>query len=370
MPKVILGFMGPSGCGKSSVINALLDEERLLPCNCLEACTAVAVEVAWNPVNEKSKAYRAEIEFVTAEEWKAELDLLVAELISLDPAARLNPSGDDAKVATAKIKAVYPDLAINKLTASSAAELMNDIVISKILGRHDIIEMAANKGSQFAAAIKPYIDSSLKSATLRQSIPYWPLVKVVRIFTRSPVLSTGLILVDLPGSGDSNAAREMVAQEYMQRVSAICIVARIERALTNAVARDLFGRGAALKRRLLRSGLLDDERTFFVLTHTDVINNDEFVDSQGLESEPAVAAISGRQQVISNRKDELSHERKDCAMRTKQLAASAKGLAKSIATLQGSKKANPQVMKRKRSDNKLQFSGTARTPLIILGFFL
>jgi GTPase SAR1 family protein len=295
LPRVVLGFMGPSGSGKSSVINALLEEDSLLPCNCTEACTAVAVEIAWNTDSDRNKAYRAEIQFVTAAEWKAELEVLVAELMSLDTEERRNPSGDDAKVAAAKFGTVYPDFDMGNLTEQSAAELMSDTIVSNMLGKVEKIEMAATRGKKFAQKIRKYIDSSPRinasGARQRKTAPYWPLIKVVQIFTKSAVLRTGLVLVDLPGSGDSNAARTIVAQDYLHQVTAICIVTDIKRALTNAVARNLFGRGAALKRQLLRDGLLDDEHTFFVLTCTDIISNQQVIQTQGLQKMPEIVEI-------------------------------------------------------------------------------
>lgn len=34
-PKITVGIVGDTGCGKSSVINALLDEERLVLTSCM-----------------------------------------------------------------------------------------------------------------------------------------------------------------------------------------------------------------------------------------------------------------------------------------------------------------------------------------------
>jgi hypothetical protein len=45
---------------------------------------------------------------------------------------------------------------------------------------------------------------------------FWPLIKVVRIFTKADALSTGAVIVDLPGVHDSNAARAAVAASYMK----------------------------------------------------------------------------------------------------------------------------------------------------------
>jgi ABC-type glutathione transport system ATPase component len=44
--KTVVGVVGATGAGKSSVINAMLDEERLVPTNCMRACTAVVTETA------------------------------------------------------------------------------------------------------------------------------------------------------------------------------------------------------------------------------------------------------------------------------------------------------------------------------------
>lgn len=43
---------------------------------------------------------------------------------------------------------------------------------------------------------------------------YWPLIEVVRIFCKAPVLDTGAVLVDLPGIQDSNAARAAISDKY------------------------------------------------------------------------------------------------------------------------------------------------------------
>lgn len=63
--RTVIGVVGATGAGKSSVINALMDEERLLPTNCMRACTAVVTELSYNYKNER---YRAEIEFISPDD--------------------------------------------------------------------------------------------------------------------------------------------------------------------------------------------------------------------------------------------------------------------------------------------------------------
>jgi hypothetical protein len=63
--RTVVGVVGNTGAGKSSVINALLDEERVVPTSCMRACTAVVTEISWNESDKPSEKYRAEIEFIS-----------------------------------------------------------------------------------------------------------------------------------------------------------------------------------------------------------------------------------------------------------------------------------------------------------------
>lgn len=59
--RTVVGVVGNTGAGKSSVINALLDEERLVPTNCMRACTAVVTELSYNYSDLEDARYRAEM---------------------------------------------------------------------------------------------------------------------------------------------------------------------------------------------------------------------------------------------------------------------------------------------------------------------
>lgn len=94
----IIGVVGNTGAGKSSVINAILEEERLVPTNwydlvntfifytfsnepSMRACTAVVTEMSWNTSDDENAKYRADIEFIQASDWEKDLRLSLTELI-------------------------------------------------------------------------------------------------------------------------------------------------------------------------------------------------------------------------------------------------------------------------------------------------
>ena len=76
--RTVIGMVAITGAGKSSAANALLDEERLVPTSCMRACTAVITEISYN---HGSEPYRAEIDFIDAEDWRYELNILFEEIL-------------------------------------------------------------------------------------------------------------------------------------------------------------------------------------------------------------------------------------------------------------------------------------------------
>lgn len=105
--RTIIGVVGNTGAGKSSVINAMLDEERLVPTNCMRACTAVVTELSWNNSEDETAKYRAAIEFIKPEDWEKELSILFEELLdgSGNVSKEASNADSEAGIAYAKIKA-------------------------------------------------------------------------------------------------------------------------------------------------------------------------------------------------------------------------------------------------------------------------
>ncbi|KAK1977590.1 hypothetical protein LZ30DRAFT_784770 [Colletotrichum cereale] len=243
-----VGVVGNTGDGKSSTINAVLDEDKLLPTNCMRACTAVATELSYNYDHDEENPYRAEVEFISRDEWLREVGILLRDLVTAGgvTADNMVPNSDAAK-ALAKILAVYPLLDCEMLASCTADQLADHPDVQQVLGTTKT--MKAPTAFEIREQVEPFIDSKDKDDV---TAAHWPLVKVVRIFTKARVLSNGLTIVDLPGHQDWDAARAAVASHYLKSCSGIWIVAPINRAVDNKTAKDLIS--TSIKRQIKLDG--------------------------------------------------------------------------------------------------------------------
>ena len=206
--KTIIGVVGNTGAGKSSVINAMLDEERLVPTNCMRACTAVVTELSYN--HHKGKPYRAQIEFISTADWEKELKTLFQDLLDGDGKVSRECANEDtdAGIAYAKIKAVYPRKTKEDIANSSIQTMLREV--SHVLGQSRDIE--ETDSLIFYKKLQNYVDSKEKSTgnkdkdkkNERKEVEFWPLIRVVRIYVKSRALATGAVIVDLPGKQSSS----------------------------------------------------------------------------------------------------------------------------------------------------------------------
>ncbi|KAI8280606.1 hypothetical protein K4K60_004751 [Colletotrichum sp. SAR11_57] len=277
--KITIGVFGNTGDGKSSTINALLGEADLLPTNCMRACTACVTEISYNDDGDDEKPYKAEIDFVSPEEWMREVKIFLDEIAANNiPSDGIPSDGNEDSVSdegegdeessdgedsdedgcdemenekdevadgaedcetarsVAKARAVYANMDNEFLLDSSVDELMGHPNVREVLGATQTFKAA--KAEELRDMIERYIDSTDKDDD--DAVAYWPLVKAVRIFTRAEALSNGVTIADLPGTHDADAARSSMAREYMRSCAGIWIVAPIDRAVDNKAARDLM----------------------------------------------------------------------------------------------------------------------------------
>ncbi|TDZ28938.1 Nuclear GTPase SLIP-GC [Colletotrichum spinosum] len=267
--EITIGIFGSTGDGKSSTINALLGEGSLLPTNCRKACTACVTELSYNHDEDEDSSYRAEIDFLSPQEWRQEVQLFLAELSSGND--RCEDEDDalvsDASKAIAKTRAVYANMDEEELRQSNADQLVNHPVVRDKLGKTKSFK--ASTAEDLRDLIECFIDSNHETDDDGGAI--WPVVKVVRIYTKAEALSNGVTMVDLPGLQDADAARASMAHEYMDKCAGLWIVAPISRAVDNKTATDLMGE--SFTRQLKLDGSFS--AVTFICTKTDGIPLEE-----------------------------------------------------------------------------------------------
>ncbi|KAI9009740.1 Dynamin family-domain-containing protein [Gaertneriomyces semiglobifer] len=294
-PKAVVAVVGATGAGKSSLINALLDK-AVLPTNCMRACTAVVTEIKYN---EESSDYEAEVEFLSKDEWTSEMNLLLETLEasrnSKGDVRGINDRDSAAGKAWARLKAVYPSITKQELTARTREELVGylcQLPICRMLGKKRI--MKHTDLERFTKDIAVYIDSNnTKQPTLANALgrkhsekhttEFWPLIKVISMKLRCAVLRSGTVIVDLPGVQDANVVRAGVAERYMKNCQANWVVAPINRAVDDKTAQTLLDE--SFKRQLLMDGNYTSTSITFICTKADALSSEEVKRSLGLEEE-------------------------------------------------------------------------------------
>ncbi|XP_046559354.1 uncharacterized protein LOC124268438 [Haliotis rubra] len=201
LPTTIIAVVGDTGAGKSSLLNALLNQPSVLPTSGVRACTAVVVEIVENT---RSQNFKADIHFLSKEEWQEELEVLLKDLTKRDGSlqtAQPDPTSE-AGVAYAKVKAVYGKVRQMKV-------LLKQTQITQWLSRVKTISVQSAKALR--DAVNKFIENTDSGSRGQQ---FWPIVKRVKLYLPScEVCSSGAVLVDLPGVRDANAARDKIAKE-------------------------------------------------------------------------------------------------------------------------------------------------------------
>uniref|UniRef100_A0A8C8RII6 FHA domain-containing protein n=1 Tax=Pelusios castaneus TaxID=367368 RepID=A0A8C8RII6_9SAUR len=264
MPKTYIAVVGNTGAGKSSLLNALLDEEAVLPTSAMRACTAVVVEIS---KASGKRLYEADVEFLSKEEWANELKALLEDM--KDKSGNLKKRCPDRKTeagaAYSRVKAVYGMVA-------ELPKLKEMEEVTQHLGT--VKHISAEKAADFRTKIEKFIDSRTDNLRDMKGGEFWPIVKCVKIrVPGSDVLKTGAVLVDLPGIRDSNAARDNAAKEYLKNCSAVWVVANITRAVDDKTAKEMLSEN--LRRQLLMDGQYGS--LAFVCTKTDSFNITEII---------------------------------------------------------------------------------------------
>jgi hypothetical protein len=275
-PELPIAFLGPSQQGKSSLINALVGENVLPVGASVGACTCVITSVH----HHLTKNYRAEIDFISLEDWKA-------ELIAIHEAAESPPSDEDTDLdreereatqesALEKFSAVYRrDLPTN-LTA-----ILNDggLALPDEIARHMSTGQPLVIDEERALTLRNKVRRYLVGREQHDDGQFWPLISRVRIYGNFEVLSNGVVLVDLPGLNDPNPAREQVTKKYLEEARHIWLVCNSQTGIDRVFTQVL--RENSLLLRLFLEGRLN---TFSVIaTRADDINVQAVLDQMGVD---------------------------------------------------------------------------------------
>ncbi|XP_058030734.1 nuclear GTPase SLIP-GC [Ahaetulla prasina] len=299
MPQTHIAVVGNTGAGKSCLLNALLDEEAMLPTSAMRACTAVVVEISSAA---EGSPYEAEVEFLSREEWNMELEALLEDM--KDKAGILKKRCPDRKTeagaAYSRVKAVYGRV-------DELEKLEDKQGVTQHLGT--VKHICADTAADFRMKIEKFIDSRTDNLREMKGGEFWPIVKCVRIrVAKAEVLRTGAVLVDLPGTRDSNAARDTTAREYLKDCNAVWVTASITRAVDDKTAKELLS--ANFRRQLFMDGLYGS--LAFICTKTDSFSITDIVRDLNLQD---------KIRPLEEELQELEHQRTQAEIEKKHLYA-------------------------------------------------
>ncbi|RDL41569.1 uncharacterized protein BP5553_01548 [Venustampulla echinocandica] len=243
-----IGLVGDSGVGKSSLINSLLDEEKIAKtAGAGSACTTVVTEYRKKRETDAA-AYTAEIECMNDGEIE---DLLRQCVVDYRRYHLLEPGSVDgpveeqlrrkAQVAWNILETAFGDRPPFQIRFQSRDVDIDDIH-RVVLGWKNEIVWPANFNTQRIVITTANGDDCVLQINRYSGGRIWPFIKVVRIYLGAPVLRNGVVLVDLPGFRDVNSARVRITETRLHQCDEIFIVADIGRAATNVGVEDLIVR--------------------------------------------------------------------------------------------------------------------------------
>ncbi|KAK8214110.1 hypothetical protein IWZ01DRAFT_567910 [Phyllosticta capitalensis] len=249
---VIIGLRGDTGRGKSSLINSLLalDGDVAPQSEGIRACTAFVQEFSAS-TSGCGAIYQAEIDFLPEATRKQMLINYLADFFDfkgnkdVDDEVAWGELSKGSKACIDALKSMFADCEHFKSTASTEAFLMtfkghNDPKLhGPLCGRLKEymsglgIDMKTNKiivsadgAGKLAKALDPFMKSGARLSEDGELQPsLWPIVRHVRTFLNSPLLDQSIVLVDLPGTGDTNQTRVSTSNDYMRKMDYTIVVA-------------------------------------------------------------------------------------------------------------------------------------------------
>ncbi|KAL8829118.1 MAG: hypothetical protein Q9170_006308 [Blastenia crenularia] len=257
----VVGVVGDSGVGliilgKSSLINAILDTPDLALTGATgAACTCVITEFR-QALPAQTTAFNAEIVLFDQERVKSMLKAHLQDYWhgNMEDKEEFDPDAlEAARIQSDTAIEVFRTLFADRYWFQDEARMhtylgaMSSPSDTAILARllHWTEELvhtcgatnrsicrSAETASNLSERIEPFVKVGVNSELIN-SPSVWPIVKVVRIGLKAPLLKAGLIVADLPGLSDTNRTRTRITNEYIHSCDFLCLVAPIARVQTD-----------------------------------------------------------------------------------------------------------------------------------------
>ncbi|OAQ67731.2 dynamin family domain-containing protein [Pochonia chlamydosporia 170] len=269
----IVGFVGDSGVGKSSLLNSLLDYKDLARANSSGvACTCVITEYHYHDAT----TFEIRIDAFSGEELETQIKDLVHKYRSYHR-HRSTLEGPERQVCEEEADVAQDTLMTMFRTKLSNLDwIKNEPDVERVnnqlvgwatsyLGSQDLETQVLDSPKTCSARLQ-HLTSDMSSGN---APALWPFIRGVKVYLNSPILSRGIILVDLPGLRDLNAARRNNTERYLaeQKCHEVFAVCDISRATSDVGVKAVFE--LASKACLSSVGI--------VCTRTDVYRVDEAV---------------------------------------------------------------------------------------------
>ncbi|XP_042099458.1 nuclear GTPase SLIP-GC isoform X5 [Ovis aries] len=234
---IYIGLFGSTGAGKSSLINAIIRQAMFLPVSGESICTSCIVQVSSGCCEQ----YEAKIHLLSDQEWKEELKNLTTLLHRTEGLGGEEEDawdrGDAAEEAVWKLQMFYGNGAEGK----SYEELLRAKPRGKIPTSR-VISLKAEEAGELSVKLDPYIRTQRRDWDGGSAETHiWPLIKLVEVtLPKSELIPEGVVLVDIPGTGDFNSKRDEMWKKTIDKCSVIWVISDVERISGGRAHEDLL----------------------------------------------------------------------------------------------------------------------------------
>ncbi|XP_044934304.1 nuclear GTPase SLIP-GC isoform X1 [Mustela putorius furo] len=293
---IYIGLFGSTGAGKSSLINAIIQQAMFLPVSGESICTSCIVQVSSGCCEQ----YEAKIHLLSDQEWKEELKNLTKLLHRTEEPDREEADvwdRDDAvEEAIWKLQMFYGNGAERK----SYEELLRARPKGKIPTSR-IITLKAEEAGELSVKLDPYIRTQRRDLDGESAqTQIWPLIKHVEVtLPKSELIPEGVVLVDIPGTGDFNSKRDEMWKKTIDKCSVIWVISDIERVSGGRAHEDLLNESIkACQRGFCRDVAL-------VVTKTDKLHLPEYLRERKVRN----GAILSQREAVLERNEMIKLQR-------------------------------------------------------------